>query len=244
MAKKHLGQNFLKSYSVLQKIIAAADLNKDDHVIEIGPGQGFLTEALLEKAGKVTAIEKDHDLIEPLQEKFPDLDLIEGDALKFSPPETPYKVVANIPYYITSPLINHFLKDTPHHPEFLVLMTQKEVANKAAAKPGKLNVLALNIQTFGNIKKICKVPASAFSPQPKVESAVIKITPHKEPLVPEKILPTYFKLISNAFSQKRKMLGNTLGKETCEKAGIDPMKRPQHLTIQEWAQLANALQPA
>lgn len=239
MAKKHLGQNFLINKSTLQKIIATADLTDQDHVIEIGPGKGFLTKKLLEKAGKVTAIEKDPDLIPFLKENFPKLNLIQGDALKFSPPSAPYKIVANIPYYITSPLINHFLKDTSHRPELLVLMTQKEVANKAIAKPGKLSVLALNIQTFAEIKRVCRVPASHFNPQPKVNSAVIKITPYKEPLVPEKLLPTYFKLISLAFSQKRKMLGNTLGKELCEKAGIDPALRPQMLSIEDWKKIVH-----
>ena len=238
-AKKHLGQNFLHSTGTLHKIIQAAELTDSDHVVEVGPGKGFLTEKLLEKAGSVTAIEKDSDLIPLLQNKFPNLDLIEGDALKFSPPKK-YKLVANIPYYITSPLINHFLKDQESRPELIVLMTQKEVAEKATAKPGKLSVLALNIQTFGEIKHVCKVPAGNFSPAPKVDSAVIKITPFASPLVPAELLPIYFKLIETAFTQKRKMIRNTVPKEALEKAGIDPTLRPQMLTIENWTKLARA----
>jgi len=237
--KKHLGQNFLNNKLTLQKIITAADLTDRDHIIEVGPGKGFLTKKLLEKAKKVTAIEKDSDLIPILEEKFPKLNLIHEDALTFKPPKK-YKLVANIPYYITSPLINHFLKNQKNKPELMVLMVQKEVATKALAKPGDLSVLALNIQTFAEVKKVTRVPASHFSPKPKVDSAVIKITPYKKPLVPDKLLPAYFQLISDAFSQKRKMIRSTLPKEIIEKTGIDPTSRPQELTIENWKELAQA----
>ncbi|OGJ55266.1 ribosomal RNA small subunit methyltransferase A, partial [Candidatus Peregrinibacteria bacterium RIFOXYB2_FULL_41_88] len=191
-AKKSLGQNFLNNQETLASIISAADLNKNDQVIEIGPGHGVLTEELVKNAGSVTAIELDADLIPELKCKFlqdQNFKLINQNALEFTPPKTPYKLVANIPYYITSPIINHFLREQrpESRPTLIVLLVQKEVAEKICAKDGSLSVLAIQVHLFGHPEIIATVPASHFTPAPKVDSAIIKITVDKQIIEPEEI---------------------------------------------------------
>lgn len=266
--KKSLGQNFLHDEYFLHEIADAGNITPDDTIVEIGPGLGPLTDLLCEKAARVIAIEKDPTLIPILQDRFSEqskLELINQDALEFNPTDHKlinYKIIANIPYYITSPLINHFLKnqflsDTPNPPSTLVLLTQKEVAEKICP-PKKLNVLALNIQTFAKAEIIDFVPATAFIPAPKVDSAIIRITPHEEPIISQELLPYYFQLIHSTFSQKRKKISNTLAKNILSapnpkpiprlqpeeintilsNAEISPDFRPENLTIQDWKNLA------
>lgn len=235
-AKKQLGQNFLKNADTLAKIIKAAAVEKDDLVIEVGPGKGVLTTELIQQAKKVIAIEKDSELLPFLAEKFAsasNLELVEADILKTPPPNEDYKVVANIPYYITSPILNHFLQ-AANKPQSMTLLVQKEVAEKICTKAGKHSILSLQVQLFGEPSIIAKVPASHFVPAPKVDSAILQIDvfekeKYKNPL---KIL----KLAKMAFSQKRKKLRNTLG-NYIKTDRIDMNRRPQTLSLEEWALL-------
>lgn len=246
--KKSLGQNFLTNPRIVEKIIETADLTGSETVIEVGPGFGILTEELLKHAKKVIAIEKDARLFEILQEKFKNqidsgkLELIHADALKFPPPKEPYAWIANIPYSITSPLLDHFIRENPENlPQRAVLLVQKEVAQKLCAKHPKMNVLALHVQTFGNPEIIADVSRANFKPAPKVDSAIIRIEFPKTPKIPE--LKTkadyekYFSLIHKAFSQKRKMLRRTLPPELLKKAGITETRRPETLSLKEWTGL-------
>jgi 16S rRNA (adenine1518-N6/adenine1519-N6)-dimethyltransferase len=175
-----LGQHFLKSQNIVNQIIKAAELKKSDAVLEVGPGKGILTKALLENTSKVIAIEKDQSLVQYLKDKFKDtdnLELIEGDIRKYSTfniQHSIFKVVANIPYYITSRFLRNFLQ-TERQPSLMVLMVQKEVAQRIMAQPPHMNKLALSVQAYGKPKIIEKVPKKYFSPQPKVDSAIIKI---------------------------------------------------------------------
>ncbi|MBI5413092.1 ribosomal RNA small subunit methyltransferase A [Candidatus Peregrinibacteria bacterium] len=270
--KKSFGQNFLTNPQIVQKIVAAADLKGGETVVEVGSGFGILTEVLLQKASKVIAIERDVQLYEFLRTKFagnPKLELMHADALEVAPPKEPYHLVANIPYSITSPLLDHFIRANPQNlPNGAVLLVQKEVAEKICAAPPKMNVLALHVQTFGTPKILFKVSQNNFRPAPKVDSAVIKIEfplmslrAHTSKasvlrsLVPARDIPTqtsvedvlqpqvpqkYFELIHRAFSGKRKMLRNTLPVELLNKAKIDSARRPETLTIKEWLDIANA----
>jgi 16S rRNA (adenine1518-N6/adenine1519-N6)-dimethyltransferase len=257
-AKKSLGQNFLHNHHTLEKIIRAADLSAEEDVIEVGPGQGALTTHLLENAQHVTAIEIDDRLIPELEEKFSkhkNFTLKHQDALTFTPPETPYKLVANIPYYITSPLINHFLREQPesHRPQQLTLLVQKEVAQKVCARPEEdgLNVLALQVQLFGTPKIIAKVPPSHFHPAPKVDSAILNIERTPCPLSDD-LIPTFFKIVHAGFAHRRKKLSknleNNLGinRETVqaifEQQSLDPSVRAERLTLNQWVQLTQELQ--
>lgn len=236
-AKKHLGQNFLKFPEIAEKIAAAGHITKDDIVVEVGPGFGLLTDQLVKYAKKVIAIELDHRLKPILEEKYRKVNKIKfifGDALQYKPPKGSYKIIANIPYSITSPLINHFLKEQffrkGNPPALIILMVQKEVAKKICASQPDMNVLALNIQMFAKPRYLFTVSRNAFQPQPKVDSAIIEIKPFDKPLIaqPEK-LKKCFALISKAFSQKRKKLRSTVG--------IDDDRRPEALTLEDWTKI-------
>jgi len=244
-AKKSLGQNFLQSKGIVNRIIKTASLTKKDHVIEIGPGRGILTEELANTAKSVTAIELDLDLIPLLIEKFPappesNVEILHEDALKFTPPKTgKYKVVANIPYYITSPLITHFLTAS-NPPTSITFLVQKEVAEKICENP-PTSILALQAQLYSTPRLAFSVPAKHFQPKPKVDSAVIHLETlpkNSRPKHPAEILT----LAKKAFSQKRKKLSNTLKehKPTLIKLGLAD-KRPQHLAIKDWDKLAKLL---
>ncbi len=259
-AKKSLGQNFLKDKGALSKIVSSANLNQADFVVEIGPGLGVLTAELIQKARQVLAIELDQQLIPLLTRNLqqPDgeipqnLQIIHGDALKFPLPEKPYKLVANIPYYITSPILNHFLQpQTPvqKRPDLIVLLVQKEVAEKVCAGPGDHSVLSLQVQIFGKPEIMGKVGKDSFSPPPKVDSAILKITPYDKPLIQN--TPIFFKIIHAAFAQRRKTLLNSFKyglnlpkdkiTDLLTKAGIKPSARPQELDIPDWRRLVHNL---
>jgi 16S rRNA (adenine1518-N6/adenine1519-N6)-dimethyltransferase len=254
-AKKSLGQNFLHDTAVLKDILDAGELKTTDRVIEIGPGEGFLTRALLSKVAHLTAIELDHDLIPWLKMDFgkdPKFELVEGDALKFSPSETPYKLIANIPYYITSPLLNHFLLEqflNGHPPELMVVMVQREVAEKIV-DPRKHSVLSLEVQLFAEAELVRIVPPTSFKPRPAVDSAVLKIRPLKEPRL-KGDLKRLLWLMKMSFAQKRKKLSNNLSsllklsnaetKAFFESLKISPDVRAEDLTFEEWDRLFNGL---
>jgi 16S rRNA (adenine1518-N6/adenine1519-N6)-dimethyltransferase len=251
--KKSLGQNFLHDHGTLNRILKASDLKPTDHVIEVGPGRGILTEALAKQVKSVTAIELDDRLIEGLNEKFADQEhvkIIHQDALKFNPPETDYKLVANIPYYITSPLISRFLKKQPQgrRPQLLTLLVQLEVAQKICAQPGDLSVLAIDVQMFGKPEIIAKVPPSHFSPAPKVDSAILSIIPHESLLADNDITP-FFNIIHSGFAHRRKKLIRNLegiySRDALVQAfaelGIDENTRAQTLDLKQWNDLYSSL---
>ena len=252
-ADKSLGQNFLQDSSALEKIALAAEIQADDCVLEIGPGLGSLTRYLAVSAKEVTAIELDRDMLAPLKAvltPYQNVRVIYGDILKTSVSEvinTPdYLVAANIPYYITSAVIRHLLESDPK-PRRIVLTIQKEVAERICAKAGDLSLLALSVQVYGKPSLAAIIPADAFHPAPKVDSAILRIDIYKEPLIPNDLLKTFFDLIKAGFSQKRKTLRNSLSsgmhistkdsEALLTSANIDYMRRAETLSIEEWNNL-------
>lgn len=254
-AKKSLGQNFLSNPVVLDKIIAAAELNKDDIILEIGPGRGDLTEKLSGKAGRVMAIEKDHRIIDGLRDKFKDtnVEIIEGDILKLGIEnlkfkESNYKVIGNIPYYITSNLLRTIFEKWPR-PKLILLMVQKEVAQRIVARPPDMNLLALSVQIYSEPKIVSYVSRGSFRPIPKVDSAIIKLIPRERQ---RKIGDIFFKVTKAGFLGKRKQLINNLSKnlglskeqasETLRKAGLDEKIRAENLSLEQWGKLSELMQ--
>lgn len=254
--KKGLGQHFLIDESVLDKIIAATEVGPADTVLEIGPGLGVLTRALVEHAGHVVAVELDEKMVQILRQEptgYRNLEIIQGDILQIEPGELiegPYKVAANLPYYITSAVIRHLL-EAKHKPALLVLMVQLEVAQRILAQPGDMSTLAVSVQFYGRPRLMTRVPAGAFWPPPEVDSAVLRIDVYAEPPVAVDDVDWFFKVVRAGFGQKRKQLKNALAgglhptKEAVmaalERAGIDPRRRAETLCIEEWAVLAREL---
>ena len=252
---KGLGQNFLSDDTVLAGIADAAGIPPHAAVLEVGPGLGSLTRHLAERAERVTAVELDKDLVPVLRKEFadcPNVEIVQGDILEFSPDEYfkdgDYYVAANIPYYITSAVIRHLLEGKAR-PKRLALTVQKEVAERICAAPGKLSLLALSVQVYGKADMPMIIPAAAFYPEPNVDSAVVRIELYDEPLIPQDRMDDFFALAKAGFGQKRKTLRNSLssnlhisGAEAESKllrAGIDPIRRAETLTIEEWKRLLN-----
>jgi 16S rRNA (adenine1518-N6/adenine1519-N6)-dimethyltransferase len=253
-AHKGLGQNFLQDPLALEAIVAAAEIQVTDSVLEIGPGLGSLTRYLAESAEKVIAVELDAKLIPPLKDvlsRYQNVQIIHGDILKLSLKDLieddGYLVVANIPYYITSAVIRHLLENQSK-PRRIVLTIQKEVARRICAKPGDMSLLALSVQVYGAPRIAAHIPAGAFFPTPKVDSAVLIIDIFAAPLVGQDLLDSFFKLIKAGFSQKRKTLRNSLSSglhisptnaaELLTQANIDPQRRAETLSIEEWERLS------
>ncbi len=262
-AKKSLGQNFLKDEAVLQHIIEAANLSKEDVVIEVGPGKGALTELLAKVCKKVIAIELDDRLIESLHTKFVDdknVEIVHDDILKINLPElvmsyglqdSGYKVVANIPYYITAPIIRLFL-ETKIPPNEVIFMVQKEVAERIVAKPGAMSILAVSVQYYAKAQFLFTVFKESFDPVPKVDSAIIRITrsiEHETKNAEE--VKKFFRIVKSGFSAKRKTLINNLSnglqldkKEIEEKLleiGFPANTRAQELGVADWKALIEIL---
>lgn len=252
---KGLGQNFLSDDTVLSGIADAAGIPEHAAVLEVGPGLGSLTRHLAERAERVTAVELDKDLVPVLRKEFadcPNVEIVQGDILEFSPDEYftdgDYYVAANIPYYITSAVIRHLLEGKAR-PKRLALTVQKEVAERICAAPGKLSLLALSVQVYGKADMPMIIPAASFYPEPNVDSAVVRIELYDEPLIPQERMDDFFALAKAGFGQKRKTLRNALSSnlhisgaeaETkLLKAGIDPMRRAETLSIEEWKKLLN-----
>lgn len=250
-----LGQHFLLDSSILDRIVETAHIEKNDTIVEIGPGIGVLTRKLLERAGSVIAIELDEHLIPLLKEftgensklKTQDskLAIIQGNALHIAMPSASYKVVANIPYHITSPLLRHLFLESAVLPTSLTLLIQREVAEKIcdAKDAGMLTIL---VGLFGKPRIVANVPPEAFLPPPKVDSAVLHVECFREPLTDTHTMEQIFKLTKAGFGQKRKMLSNTIGRfhegmELLARASIDPNRRPQTLSVSEWIALAKEL---
>lgn len=256
---KSLGQNFLLDETVLSDIVDSADISKEDMVIEIGPGVGTLTRELLQKAKKVYAIELDSDLIPILSEElkeFNNLELIHKDALKVNfneiiGDEKSVKVVANLPYYVTTPVICKMITED-YNFKSLTIMIQKEVAERINSEPNckEYGSLSLLVQYYCDTKIIRKVSPSAFIPQPKVESIVIKLDKLEKPRVKVKNEKMFFRIIRDSFNMRRKTLWNAVkelkaNKEDLEsafqKAGIDPKRRGETLSIEEFAKLSDCI---
>jgi 16S rRNA (adenine1518-N6/adenine1519-N6)-dimethyltransferase len=254
-ADRKLGQNFLQDPFALDAIVAAAKIKPTDTVLEIGPGLGSLTRHLAESASQVIAVELDRDMLPPLKavtSAYNNIKIIHGDILKLSPKDLiqkpGYLVVANIPYYITSAIIRHLLENEPK-PRRIILTVQKEVANRICAQPGNMSLLALSVQIYGNPHIAKHIPAGAFIPEPKVDSAVLCVDIYPNPIVKPEFVDIFFKLTKAGFSQKRKTLRNSLSgglhispqqaEEFLNKADIDPRRRAETLSIEEWQRLCD-----
>ncbi|MBC7260709.1 MAG: 16S rRNA (adenine(1518)-N(6)/adenine(1519)-N(6))-dimethyltransferase RsmA [Chloroflexi bacterium] len=260
---KELGQNFLVDRHVLRRILAAAQVGPLDTVLEIGSGLGTLTEALAECAHRVIAVEVDQNLVAVLEKRlapFANVEIIPADILsldisrllqeKDTGSVPVYKVVANIPYYITSAVMRHLLETAPQ-PQLIVLMLQKEVAQRITAKPGQMSLLAVSVQFYGQPRLIARVPASAFYPVPKVDSAIVRIDPHEQLPLERDEVGSFFEVVRAGFAQRRKQLRNALVHglglsmehvtRAMREAGIDEQRRAQTLSISEWVALYRAL---
>lgn len=252
-ASKGLGQNFLIDKNILAKIIDSADIKKNDDILEVGSGIGTLTKELAKRAKKVIAVEKDRKMIEILKETLKDfnnIEIIQDDILKtkLKIPKK-YKLVANIPYYLTSPLIRKFLEDKSP-PEEMVLMLQKEVAQRICAKPPDMNLLAVSVQFYAEPKIISYVSKNCFWPAPKVDSAIIKIVPHISYRSPASV-KNFFDVAKAGFSHPRKQLIGNLSKMLkLERAqtkkwllanNIKPEQRAETLSIKDWKNLTESL---
>jgi 16S rRNA (adenine1518-N6/adenine1519-N6)-dimethyltransferase len=251
--KKGLGQNFLVDETALGRIAAAAEITPDSAVLEIGPGLGSLTRHLASQARRLVAVELDQRFLPVLGEvlaPWDNVSIVHGDILNQQPDalmgEAGYLVVANIPYYITSAVIRHLL-EAEHKPQRIVLTIQEEVARRVCAEPGNLSLLALSVQVYGQPKLATRIPAGAFYPPPKINSAALRIDLYDEPRIPVPLLDSFFRLAKAGFSQKRKTLRNSLSggmrwnteqtETLLTQAGIDPQRRAQTLTLEEWGRL-------
>lgn len=250
MPKKHLGQNFLFDQSILNRIVEASELTISDTIVEIGPGPGALTKILAKTAKKVVAIELDVELYAKLKESLSEsknVEIINGDALQYPYEKLePFKIVANIPYYITTPIIFRLL-EARKNLKSMTLTIQKEVAQRIAAKPGTKDygVLSIMVQYFGNPELKFIIHKEAFRPVPKVDSAVIHIEILPAPRVKVADEKLFFRTIKTAFSQRRKTLSNSLKplsnniKKILVSAGIEPERRAETLSIEEFARLSD-----
>jgi len=263
--KKGLGQHFLVDEEALGLIISAAQLTATDIVMEIGPGLGVLTRELTKQAGWVAAIELDNKLAAILKQtlaSFNNVSIVNEDVLKIAPaalleeqrakfpPKVgssfDYKVVANLPYYITSPVLRHFLEASVK-PKTMVVMVQKEVAEEIVAKPGHMSLLSISVQLYGEPTIMGYVPARCFYPVPEVDSAILKIALYPQPAVDVADKESFFRLVRAGFSASRKQMGNSLAQglalpkaevlSLLEKAGIVSQRRAETLTLEEWANL-------
>lgn len=235
--KKMFGQNFLINPRVYEKIIGAAEIQEGEEVLEIGAGTGILTRYLTDAGARVTAVEKDKGLIHKIKEAAPEAKVIEGDILKIKPDLKVYKVIGNIPYYLTSRLIKNIFEEWPR-PKLIILMVQHEVAKRIAAKVPNMSMLSLSVQYYADIQTVSKVGRGNFWPMPDVDSAILKLIPKNVPKNNQ-----LFSLARKAFAGKRKKLGNTLRdcRDALEKIGIDPDRRPETLTLEEWLRLAASI---
>jgi 16S rRNA (adenine1518-N6/adenine1519-N6)-dimethyltransferase len=264
--RKSLGQHFLTESAYLSLIVAAADLTPSDVVLEVGPGPGVLTGPLAAAAGQVIAVELDERFRSILAEQFadrPNLRIVDGDILQLDPSALlgdagatgrrgDYKVVANLPYYITSAVLRHLL-EAPLKPALLVVMLQREVGERILAAPGDLSILAISIQLYSTPSPVAIVPREAFYPRPKVDSMVLRLDVHERPPVglPPSGAGGFMRVVKAGFGQKRKQLHNSVSAglqiepSDCAQAmldvGIDPRRRAQTLTLEEWSSLATEL---
>jgi 16S rRNA (adenine1518-N6/adenine1519-N6)-dimethyltransferase len=253
--KKSLGQHWLHDRSVLAHIADCAQLTSDDTVLEIGPGLGTLTSELLRRSKKVIAVEFDHELARKLPAQFPgkDLQVVQSDILSFdlSGLPTGYKVVANVPYYITSKIVQ-LLMTSANKPSIAVLLVQKEVAQRLAAQPGDMSILAVSAQVFADVTLGDIVPARLFTPPPKVDSQVVILKTRTQPFFTDVSEKAFFRVVKAGFSAKRKQLRSSLAgglgvtKDQAlaylDQASISPDLRAENLSLDDWTRLAKVVQ--
>jgi len=255
--KKSLGQHFLNSPQIITDIVSVSNISKDNSVLEIGPGEGILTEALLKTGANVVSVEKDDRLIAPLQRKFAKeivlrkLNLIHSDILDLELPHIisgPYKIVANIPYYITGQIIRMFL-ESDKQPESMTLLVQKEVAERIVARDGKESLLSLSVKIFGEPKLSRTVGRGAFTPQPSVDSAVLLIENISKKKLEGIKEENFFKIIHAGFAHKRKQLLPNLASvyekslliKVFKELGFDGKVRAEDLKLENWISLCKAI---
>ncbi len=254
---KRLGQNFLIDPAGLERVLRASDLTPGDTVLEIGAGVGTLTARLAREVRRVLAVELDARLIPPLREVvggLTNVEVIQADILRLDLATLthgePFRVVANVPYQITSHLLRR-LMEMPHGPDRVVLTLQAEVVDRVVATAGEMSLLALSVQVYGEARRIAGIPAGAFFPAPQVDSAVLRIDRHPRPLIPPELLPAFFRLARAGFQQRRKQLRNALASGLGQpaesvarmlvRASVRPEGRAQELTLSEWERLAREL---
>jgi 16S rRNA (adenine1518-N6/adenine1519-N6)-dimethyltransferase len=259
--RKRLGQHFLVDEAVLERILSAAELSPGDIVVEIGPGLGILTEGLARQGARVIAVEVDAKLVALLKKRlggFPDVRIVRADILKTAPRQLlgenlpasdlarGYKVIANLPYYITSPVLSHFLEAQPR-PSKMVIMVQKEVGETIAAAPGKMRLLSVKAQFYSKPVIVSYVPAGSFYPPPKVDSVILRLDVYSQPPIEISDVAGFFDIVMHGFSSPRKQLRNSLAHSLemppdqvaslLEKAGIEAKRRAETLTLEEWREL-------
>jgi 16S rRNA (adenine1518-N6/adenine1519-N6)-dimethyltransferase len=268
--KKRLGQHFLIDEAVLERILYAVELRPGDIVVEVGPGLGILTEGLAKRGAKVIAVELDSKLVAQLKRRLtpiPDVKIIHADILKVTPQQLlqnnltaseiarGYKVIANLPYYITSPVLTHFLEAQPRPSEMLV-MVQKEVGEAIAATPGKMSLLSVRIQFYSKPTIIYYVPAANFYPPPKVDSVILRLDVYSQPpLIKSGVsdVAGFFDIVIHGFSAPRKQLRNSLAQSLemppsqvaslLDRAGIEAKRRAETLSLEEWRELWKSFAP-
>ncbi len=259
-ARKSLGQHFLVDRRVLQRIVSAADLTPQDVVIEVGPGLGVLTKELAMHAGRVIAVETDSAMASALSEVvagIPNITIVTSDVLRTDPglllagvgvegTSPGYKVVADIPYYITSPILRHFL-EASLKPSIMVVMVQKEVGKAIVAQPGDMSILAVSVQFYGKPTIAGHAPSKSFYPPPKVDSVILRVELYKQPPVAVSRVSDFFDVVRAGFSAPRKQLRNSLAQglgippkdaaDLLQKANIDSKRRAETLNLREWAEI-------
>ncbi len=265
--KKRLGQHFLIGEAVLERILSAAELSPGDIVVEVGPGLGILTEELAKQRARVIAVELDSKLVALLKKRladFPDVKIVHADILKVTPQRLlqnnlsaselvrGYKVIANLPYYITSPVLRHFLEAQPR-PSEMVVMVQKEVGEAIAATPGKMRLLSVRAQFYSKPAIISYVPAASFYPPPKVDSVILRLDVYSRPPIEVSDVAGFFDIVMHGFSAPRKQLRNSLAHSLgmppgqvallLEKTGIDAKRRAETLSLEEWRKLWETFAP-
>jgi 16S rRNA (adenine1518-N6/adenine1519-N6)-dimethyltransferase len=265
--KKRLGQHFLIDEDVLERILSAAELSPGDIVVEIGPGLGILTEGLAKLGARIIAVELDSKLVALLKKRlatFPNVKVIHADILKVTPRQLlqdnlpaseivrGYKVIANLPYYITSPVLRHFLEAQPR-PSGMVVMVQKEVGEAIAAASGRMSLLSVKTQFYSKPTIISYVPAASFYPSPKVDSVILRLDVYSQPPIEVSDVASFFDIVIHGFSSPRKQLRNSLAHSLemppsqvvslLEKAGIETKRRAETLSLEEWRELWKIFAP-
>ncbi len=258
MSRQRLGQNFLTDRAVAGRIIRSASVTSTSTVLEVGPGKGALTHQLAASAGTLTVVEVDPALALELRERFAgnkNVDVVEADARTVDPDSLPliigreYTLIANLPYYAATPIVRNFL-ESEQPPARMVVMVQREVANEMQAEPGEMSMLSIAVQVYAESRTLFTVLPDAFTPRPKVTSAVIELTPRTEPLVASEQRHDFFKLAKAGFRAPRKQLHNSLAsglnidtalaRSIIGNAGIDSERRPATISIAEWQGLLTA----
>jgi 16S rRNA (adenine1518-N6/adenine1519-N6)-dimethyltransferase len=265
--KKRLGQHFLVDEAVLKRILSAAELSPGGIVVEIGPGLGVLTEGLARQGARVIAVELDARLVGLLKKRlaaFPDVRIVHADILQVNPRKLleesfpgselarGYEVVANLPYYITSPVLSHFL-EAQFRPSKMVVMVQKEVGEAIAARPGKMRLLSVKAQFYSRPAIVAYVPAASFYPAPKVDSVILRLDVLARPAIEVSDVAGFFDIVVHGFSAPRKQIRNSLAHSLdmppsqvallLEEAGIEPKRRAETLSLEEWRELFRVFAP-